>query len=188
MPEMNALDDGADDERAPPPALGCYITPPGLARFRAELAALRLKERPRVVEIVSWAAGNGDRSENGDYLYGKRRLREIDRRIRFLDRRIRHAIVVEPSRPPARDRVLFGATVTYLGHDGIERRSTIVGVDEADTGRGEISLASPVARALLGGTIGDEVRIHRPGGPEVAEILAIDYPDGSSMDQRGRTA
>ncbi len=170
--------DGEADEEAAPPALGCYITPRGLARFRAELAALRRRERPRVVEIVSWAAGNGDRSENGDYLYGKRRLREIDRRLRFLDRRIRHAISVEPAEQRARDRVYFGATVTYAGEDDEERRVTIVGVDEAETGRGEISLASPVARALIGGRVGDEVRLRLPGGAEIVEIRAISYPTG----------
>jgi transcription elongation factor GreB len=177
MQDVNAFDDEADEASAPPPALGCYITPVGLARFRDELAALRHQERPRIVEIVSWAAGNGDRSENGDYLYGKRRLREIDRRLRFLDRRIRHAIVVEPHSQPSRDRVYFGAIVTYEADDAAPRRVRIVGVDEADTARGEVSLASPVARALIGARTGEEVRIHRPGGVELAEILSIEYPD-----------
>ena len=181
MNRPNAPLDAADDDDTPqseaPPALGCYITPTGLARFRAELSELRHQERPRIVEIVSWAAGNGDRSENGDYLYGKRRLREIDRRLRFLDRRIRHAIVVEPAAQKVRDRVFFGATVTYAGEDDTERQVTIVGVDEADTARGEVSLASPLARGLIGARLGDEVRVHLPAGPNTVDILAIAYPE-----------
>ena len=182
QPPNAPLDGMDDDETAPadaPPALGCYITPAGLARFRAELAELRHRERPRIVEIVSWAAGNGDRSENGDYLYGKRRLREIDRRLRFLDRRIRHAIVVEPSAQAVRHRVFFGATVTFIGTgtDDGERRVTIVGVDEADTARGEVSLAAPLARGFIGAQVGDEVRVHLPGGASTVEILSIAYPE-----------
>ena len=166
----------SDAETDPPRDLDCYITPTGLARFRAEQKRLQHDERPRVVEIVSWAAGNGDRSENGDYIYGKRRLREIDRRLRFLDRRLRAAIVVDPTVPADRARILFGAHVTYLDEDENERTVAIVGVDEADLARGEISLASPVARALLGARVGDEVRVGTPRGEELIEIRAIDYP------------
>ncbi len=164
-----------------PPDLGRYISPRGLARFEAERDALRRDERPRVVEIVSWAAGNGDRSENGDYQYGKRRLREIDRRLRFLERRIRTAIPVSTEGPcdgPGRLRVRFGATVTFASADEDDVRTvTVLGVDEADLGRGEVSLASPIGRALLGTAVGDEVRLQRPGGSEVIEVLAIAYAD-----------
>ncbi len=132
---------------------------------------------------MSWAAGNGDRSENGDYQYGKRRLREIDRRLRFLERRIRTALPVAPE--PARGdggplRVRFGATVTYVAAADEEARAvTILGVDEADLERGEVSLASPIGRALLGAAVGDEVRLQRPGGSEIIEVLAIAYPGTS---------
>ena len=169
-------DDDADDA-APPPELRRYITPEGHARFRAEYNALRLGERPRIVEIVSWAAGNGDRSENGDYQYGKRRLREIDRRLRFLDRRLRHAIVVDPATQANRGRVFFGATVTFADSADQERTVTIIGVDEAETTRGEVSLASPVARALLGREVGDEVVLRTPAGNDAVEVVAIAYPE-----------
>ncbi len=166
-----------EDEDAAPSSidgLHRYLSPGGLARFRAEQASLRHDERPRIVEIVSWAAGNGDRSENGDYLYGKRRLREIDRRLRFLDRRIREAIVVEPVE--TQDAVVrFGARVTYVDADDAARTVTILGVDEAVLERGEVSLASPIGRALLGRRPGDEVVLHRPGGRETIEVLAVAY-------------
>lgn len=125
--------------------LSCYITPTGIEAMRRELNALLRDERPKIVEIVSWAAGNGDRSENGDYQYGKRRLREIDRRIRFLTKRIDNAIIVDPAAQPQRDRV-FGATVTYVSERDEERTVTILGVDEADMAAGQVSLVSPVAR------------------------------------------
>ena len=164
-----------------PPDLDRYISPGGLARFKTERDALRRDERPRIVEIVSWAAGNGDRSENGDYQYGKRRLREIDRRLRFLERRIRTAIPVPAALARGAGaplRVRFGAKVTYAGADEDGTRTvTILGVDEADLGRGEVSLLSPIGRALLGTTIGDEVRLQRPGGSEVIEVLAITYSE-----------
>jgi len=144
--------------------------------MRAELDSLMREERPRVVEIVSWAAGNGDRSENGDYLYGKRRLREIDRRARFLGKRIEHARPVDPTRPAQRDRVFFGASVTVADEQDRQRTVTILGVDEAETARGEVSLASPLARALLGRQVGDEVTLHTPGGALLVEIVAIRYP------------
>ncbi|MBV1836958.1 transcription elongation factor GreB [Acetobacter estunensis] len=153
-----------------------YITPAGLRIMRAELSQLVREERPSVVEVVSWAAGNGDRSENGDYIYGKKRLREIDRRIRFLTKRVETAISVEPAEQTRRDRVFFGATVTYADESDRETTVTIVGVDEAVTERGEISLVSPVARALLGRGVGDEITLHTPRGPELIELLAISYP------------
>jgi len=153
-----------------------YITRAGHERLLAELRALMRVERPRIVEIVHWAAGNGDRSENGDYLYGKKRLREIDRRARFLTKRLEIAEIVDPAAQPRRDRVYFGATVTYAADDGAERTVTILGVDEADLSRGEVSLRSPIARALLRSRVGDTVRLQTPSGPAELEILAISYP------------
>jgi transcription elongation factor GreB len=170
-----------DDEDGPPlpPGTRNHMTPQGHARLVAELHQLMRIERPRVVDIVSWAAGNGDRSENGDYLYGKKRLREIDRRARFLTKRLDIAEIVHPSRTPDRGRVLFGATVTYVNDGDVERTVTILGVDEADLKRGEVSLHSPIARALMQARVGDTVRMITPGGPELVEILAIDYPSAS---------
>ncbi|MCQ8277799.1 transcription elongation factor GreB [Acetobacteraceae bacterium KSS8] len=169
-----------DDEDVPLPGrlsgINQYVTRAGLERMEAELRHLLRVERPGVVDIVSWAAGNGDRSENGDYLYGKKRLREIDRRIRFLEKRIDKALVVDPASQPHRDRVFFGATVTFVDDDDVSRTVTIVGVDEADMERGEISLASPVARALLGARVGDEVVLRVPGKTNVLEVTAIVYP------------
>ncbi len=144
--------------------------------MRTELNALLRDERPRIVEIVSWAAGNGDRSENGDYQYGKRRLREIDRRICFLTKRIDNAIIVDPAAQQQRDRVFFGATVTYVDERDAERTVTILGVDEADMTAGQISLVSPVARALMRAAVGDEVRLTTPRGDEMIEVLGISYP------------
>jgi transcription elongation factor GreB len=155
-----------------------YITPEGLAALQDELRQLGRVERPKVVEVVSWAAGNGDRSENGDYIYGKKRLREIDRRIRFLLKRLEIAEVVDPRRQKNRDRVFFGATVTYVDANDVERTVRIVGVDEASLERGEVSWISPVARALLKGREGDVVRIRTPAGLESIEIVEISYPDG----------
>jgi transcription elongation factor GreB len=152
------------------------MTPAGHARLRAELHQLMRVERPQVVEIVSWAAGNGDRSENGDYLYGKKRLREIDRRARFLGKRLEIAEVVDPAAQANRDQVFFGATVTYVNPRDEERTVTILGVDEADISRGEVSLHSPIARALLRARVGDAVRVQTPSGPEELEVLAIAYP------------
>src|SRR5580692_7458995 len=148
----------------------------GHDRMQQELHALLRVERPKVVEIVSWAAGNGDRSENGDYLYGKKRLREIDRRARFLTKRLEIAEIVDPAAQPQRDRVYFGATVTFATERDEERTVTILGVDEADLARGEVSLYSPVARALMRACVGDTVRLLTPGGPEEIEVLAISYP------------
>jgi transcription elongation factor GreB len=159
-----------------PGGLHRYVTPAGVARMRAELNQLMREERPKIVEIVSWAAGNGDRSENGDYLYGKKRLREIDRRARFLGKRIEKAQIVDPAAQTRRDQVFFGATVSFVDEADAERTVTIVGVDEADLSKGEVSLASPVARALMQRRVGDEVRMETPRGAVLVEITAISYP------------
>jgi transcription elongation factor GreB len=168
--------DDAEEPAALPGGLHCYITPAGVARMRVELNRLMRDERPKIVEIVSWAAGNGDRSENGDYLYGKRRLREIDRRARFLGKRIEKARIVDPAAQTRRDQVFFGATVSFVDEADEERTVTIVGVDEADLSKGEVSLASPVARALMQKRVGEEVRLETPRGAVLVEITAIRYP------------
>ncbi len=167
-----------EDDDGPPrlPGGKFYMTPLGHERLRQELADRRA-ERHRVVEIVAWAAGNGDRSENADYKEGKRRLREIDRRLRFLDRRLAHAEVVDPRRQTRRDQVFFGATVTYANERDEQRTVCIVGVDEADMAASTISIASPLALALLRGRRGDEVKVRTPRGIEIVEILRITYPD-----------
>jgi transcription elongation factor GreB len=157
-----------------PPGSKNYITPDGYARLKAELKQLVEAERPEVVRTVSWAASNGDRSENGDYIYGKRRLREIDRRVRFLIKRLESAQVVD-ARGRDTDQVFFGATVRVKGRDG-ERRLTIVGVDEVDPARGHVSWISPVARALLKAREGDAVTLRTPAGEETLEILEVSYP------------
>ena len=169
--------DQDDDEDGPPrlPGGKYYMTPEGHARLRTERAERRA-ERHRVVEIVSWAAGNGDRSENADYKEGKRRLREIDRRLRFLQRRLAYAEVVDPAAQRQRDRVFFGATVTYATEDDERRTVTIVGVDEANMAEGKVSIASPVALALLKARAGDEVRLRTPSGPVLLEVLEVRYP------------
>lgn len=171
-----------DDDEAPRLALGgkFYMTPQGYARLRAERDELMRVERPRVVELVSWAASNGDRSENADYQYGKRRLREIDRRARFLGKRLENAEVVDPARQTQRDRVFFGATVTYVDESDVERTISIVGVDEADMTLGKVSLTAPIAVALIKAKarVGDEVAVHTPRGIEMMEVLAVVYPEG----------
>jgi transcription elongation factor GreB len=153
-----------------------YMTPAGHARLRQELMHLLDVERPKVVDVVHWAAGNGDRSENGDYLYGKKRLREIDRRIRFLTKRLSMVEVVDPSMHHGSDQVFFGATVTYVSGSGEERTVTIKGVDESDALQGEVSWVAPVARALLRARVGDEVGLSTPAGRDLLEILAVEYP------------
>ena len=153
-----------------------YITPAGYARLRDELKSLVERERPQVVEIVSWAASNGDRSENGDYLYGKKRLREIDRRIRFLTKRLEAAEVVDPARQHGNAQVFFGAHVRYLEDGAVERSVRIVGIDEVETERGQISWISPVARALLKARAGDVVMLPTPGGLRELDVLEVDYP------------
>jgi len=164
-------------EPAGPPPRN-YITPAGHGRMKAELLQLLDVERPDVVRIVSWAASNGDRSENGDYLYGKKRLREIDRRIRFLTRRLDRAEVVDPLQQAGNDQVFFGATVNYLQSDGVERTVTIVGVDEVDPLNGRISWISPVARALIKAREGDTVTLMTPAGRLGLEILEVRYVPG----------
>lgn len=152
-----------------------YITPWGYERLKKELWMLLHEERPKIVEIVSWAAGNGDRSENGDYLYGKKRLREIDRRVRFLSKRLENAQIVDPASQQGKKQVFFGATVHYVDEDDHEHTVTIVGVDEAITEKGQISLASPLAKALMRAKVGDEVRFKTPVGEKDLEILNITY-------------
>src|SRR5579875_967276 len=156
-----------------------YITPHGFRRLQQELHALLRVERPAVVETLAWAAGNGDRSENGDYIYGKQRLREIDRRIRFLTKRLESAEIVDPARQTRRDQVFFGATVTYANEDGAENTITIVGVDEATADAKRVSWVAPIARALLKAREGDTIELATPGGVETIEVLAIEYPDAS---------
>jgi transcription elongation factor GreB len=171
--------DGNDDdlELPPVPAGGKnYITPAGFARLKAELLDLIDNERPRIVEVVHWAASNGDRSENGDYLYGKKRLREIDRRIRFLTKRLEIAEVSDPSIHCGGSQVFFGATVRYAQEDGLEHTITIVGIDEADSLAGQVSWVSPVARALLKARVGDEVPLQTPRGLQMLEVLSVSYP------------
>ena len=153
-----------------------YITPQGYARLRAELLQLIDEERPKVVEVVHWAASNGDRSENGDYIYGKKRLREIDRRIRFLTKRLELAEVTDPAVHHGRDQVFFGATVTYAEESGQERTVTIMGIDEADSAQGQVSWVSPIARALLKAREGDVVKLVTPLGVQEIEVLEVRYP------------
>ncbi|TAM08310.1 MAG: transcription elongation factor GreB [Paraburkholderia sp.] len=159
-----------------PPGAKNYITPAGYQRMRSELLHLIDEERPEVVRLVSWAASNGDRSENGDYIYGKRRLREIDRRIRFLTRRLDLAEVVDSSRQENTDQVFFGATVEYGTEDGEVHTVTIVGIDEIDLDHGHVSWISPVARALLKAKIGDQVTLHTPAGAVPIDVLDVHYP------------
>jgi transcription elongation factor GreB len=172
--------DVGDDDAPGLPALPAgarnYITPQGYRRLRDELMALLDDERPKVVEAVSWAAKNGDRSENGDYIYGKKRLREIDRRVRFLTKRLDIAEVADPSAHFGSDQVFFGAAVTYANAKGERRTITIKGIDEADTLRGEVSWVAPIARALLKAREGDEVQFMAPGGLEQLEVIEVSYP------------
>jgi transcription elongation factor GreB len=172
--EMDADD---EDIALPPLPAGSknYITPQGYAVLRAELFELIDNERPRIVEIVHWAASNGDRSENGDYLYGKKRLREIDRRIRFLTQRLEIAEVTDPSVHQGSDQVFFGATVTYEDEDGVSRTVTILGIDEADSLKGQVTWVSPIARALLKSRVGDVVKLVTPVGVQDVEVLDVRY-------------
>lgn len=176
--------DPPDDEELALPALPAgarnYITPAGYAELRAELFSLMDDERPKVVDIVHWAASNGDRSENGDYLYGKKRLREIDRRIRFLTKRLEWAEIVEPSLHHGHDQIFFGATVTYLENEGTERTVTIKGIDEANSAQGEVSWVSPIARTLLKARVGDELKLVTPSGVLHIEVLEVRYPAPAS--------
>jgi transcription elongation factor GreB len=163
-----------ETENALPASTKNYITPAGAEKLKLELKKLLYEERPALVKTVSWAASNGDRSENGDYIYGKRRLREIDRRIRFLTKRLEAAEIVDPLTQP-NDRVLFGATVTVSDEDGKKRTYRIVGIDETDVQRGNVSWISPVAKALLGSKPGDAVILHTPKGDEELEVLTVRY-------------
>jgi transcription elongation factor GreB len=171
----------SDDEEELQPALKLpagtrnYITPAGHARLKDELEHLVKRERPHVVEVVAWAASNGDRSENGDYIYGKRRLREIDRRIRFLTKRIENAEVVDPLRQGNNDQIFFGARVTIAEADGVEHTYTIVGVDETDVSQGRISWISPLARALIKSREGDSIRFQSPLGIREIDIIEVCY-------------
>jgi len=160
-----------------------YMTPAGYRRMRDELLHLIDEARPEVVKLVSWAASNGDRSENGDYIYGKRRLREIDRRIRFLTKRIDLAEVVNSSRQENTDQVFFGATVEYATEDGETHSVKIVGVDEVDLDRGHVSWISPIARALLKSKIGDQVTLHTPAGPQAIDVMDVTYPTREEEEQ-----
>lgn len=168
-------DDDGDTGPALPRGQKNYMTPEGHDRLVDELTTLRTIERPKVVEIVSWAAGNGDRSENGDYIYGKKRLREIDKRMRFLMKRLDIAEVVDPANQTNRDQVFFGAWVRYADGDGVERTVRIVGVDEADLARGEVSWVSPIARALHKAYEGDVVKLRTPRGIDDIEVIEISY-------------
>ena len=173
--ELDGDDDGDDVAAgALPPDFKNYITPAGVQRLHDELARLWTDERPKLVDTIAWAASNGDRSENGDYIYGKRRLREIDRRIRFLNQRIDAAVVVDNA-GKAHERVYFGATVTVVDESGAQRTLSIVGVDESDAGRGRVSWISPIATALLKGSVGDVVTMKTPRGSEELEIVEIRY-------------
>ncbi len=155
---------------------GNPITPAGLAALKARYDHLLGTERPAIVEIVSWAAGNGDRSENGDYLYGRKRMREIDRELAHLARRMKKSRVIDPAQQPDKDRVWFGATVTIADEDDEERTLTLVGDDEQDAGSGKVGWSAPIARALRGAAVGDLRRVRLPGGEKEWEVIAIRYP------------
>ena len=173
--------DGDDEDDLPedmgglPISAKNYMTPEGFARLRGELDQLMRKERPDVVKVVSWAAGNGDRSENGDYIYGKKRLREIDRRVRYLSKRLANAEVVDPARRAKTGQVFFGATVTTANARNEERILKIVGVDEVDLAMGHVSWISPIAKALLKAEEGDVVKMRTPAGVEELEIVKVAY-------------
>jgi transcription elongation factor GreB len=173
-------DDG-DDDNLPedmgglPATAKNYMTPEGFERLRDELNRLMRKERPDVVKVVTWAAGNGDRSENGDYIYGKKRLREIDRRVRYLSKRLANAEVVDPAKRAKTDQVFFGATVTTANAKDEERTIKIVGVDEVDLAQGHVSWISPIAKALMRAQEGDVVKLRTPNGVEDLEIVKVDY-------------
>lgn len=173
--------DGDDEDDLPEETGGLpvtaknYMTPEGFGRMRDELNTLLRKERPEVVKVVTWAAGNGDRSENGDYIYGKKRLREIDRRVRYLSKRLANAEVVDAAKRAKTDQVFFGATVTYANGRGDERTIKIVGVDEVELDKGHVSWISPIAKALLRAEEGDMVKMRTPAGVEEIEIVRVQY-------------
>jgi transcription elongation factor GreB len=154
-----------------------YITPEGFAALRAEYEQLFGVERPRIVEVVSWAAGNGDRSENGDYLYGRKRMREIDSQLRRLSRKMKDAKIIDPALQPDKNRIFFGATVTIADEEDKERTLTIIGNDETDTDKGRIGWDAPLSRALRGASVGDVRRVRLPSGEKEYEVIAISYPE-----------
>lgn len=174
--ETDHEDDEDDALPAMPAGVKNYITPQGYARLRGGLMQLIDEERPKIVETVHWAASNGDRSENGDYIYGKKRLREIDRRIRFLTRRLEKAEVADPSVHHGGDQVFFGATVTYVSETGEENTITILGVDEVDSLKNQVSWIAPISRALLRARVGDTVQLQTPGGLQEVDVLEVSYP------------
>lgn len=174
MADHDVGGDGEDDKR-----ISRFITPAGMDRIRAEYEALFGGERPRLVETISWAAGNGDRSENGDYIYGRKRLREIDRRISYLARVMKHAKVIDPAAQVERDCVRFGATVDLADENDARRTMTLVGEDEADATVGMINWTAPIARALIGANVGDERIVRLPAGEKSYEVIAIRYPSAS---------
>ena len=176
--ETDPDDSDAADDAAPilPDGAKNYMTPQGYSRLRTELMQLIDEERPKVVDTVHWAASNGDRSENGDYLYGKKRLREIDRRIRFLTQRLECAVVTDPSVHHGSDQVFFGATVTYASESGEEHTITILGVDEVDSLQNQVSWVAPISRALLRSRVGDVVQLHTPSGMQEIDVLDVQYP------------
>lgn len=151
------------------------MTPEGFETLQAELEHLTRKERPKIVEIVSWAAGNGDRSENGDYIYNKKRLREIDRRLRYLNKRLENAEIVDPAKQQGIEQIFFGATVTYIREDNTEQTIKLVGIDEADMNEGKINWLSPVAKALFKAREGDTVQVRTETGVETLEVLSVNY-------------
>jgi transcription elongation factor GreB len=179
--ETDDSDDELDEAEVVPANVKNYVTPRSYAVMKEELRNLLRVERPKVVEVVSWAAGNGDRSENGDYIYGKKRLREIDRRVRYLTKRVESAEVVDPSLQKNRDQVFFGATVKYVRQDDSEHTVTIVGVDEAEMSQGKISWLSPIAKALLKARVGDAVDVRTPSGIDSIEVISIEYALDSSI-------
>lgn len=160
-----------------------YLTPAGRAALDSELRQLLRDERPKVVDVVSWAASNGDRSENGDYLYGKKRLREIDRRVRYLRTRLKSAVVIDPAASQTRDQVFFGATVTVADESEEQMTVQLVGSDEADAAKGRINWRSPLGRALLKGRVGDVIVYQTPGGGREVEIISIDYRAGTDVQK-----
>ncbi len=171
----NRVEDGHRTEAPPGQSARNYMTPRGYARLKAELAQLLDVERPELVKVVAWAASNGDRSENGDYIYGKKRLREIDRRIHYLTKRLDSAAVVDPAARGATEQIFFGATVSYLNGAGEQRTVTIVGMDEADPNRGRVSWVSPIARALLKRRAGEVALLSTPAGTEEIGIVEVRY-------------
>ena len=177
-------DDGGEDDIEPQAALPAgaknYMTPTGFRRLQSEMQTLLQVERPKIVEMVAWAAGNGDRSENGDYIYGKKRMGEIDRRLRYLSKRLEAAEVVDPAKQKHLKQVFFGATVTYADSKDQEKTITIVGIDEADIEKNMVSWISPIARSLMKAREGDTVEVRTPGGSETIEVLQISYGDGNA--------